>query len=199
LSELDPLTAPSTGGDLHIIDDSPALEAGDNNANSSPSDLEGDTRIQGQFIDLGAYEGVTPAIGVLFLSDYDNDGNAYGYEMALGTDPNTADLNNPRNLTAPIPDQDGNLTFSFGRGNTGSGFYIYTLSRSTTLDPHSFVEIFRFPTPNTLTLAPGVTATTDQGFQAFFDGSVFNSFTITDEIPLNEKAFYRLSIQDNSF
>ncbi|MFH0777824.1 MAG: choice-of-anchor Q domain-containing protein, partial [Candidatus Eisenbacteria bacterium] len=53
----DPLFADGTNGDLHLLVNSPAIDAGDNNAPNLPeTDLDGNTRVQGDSVDMGAYE-----------------------------------------------------------------------------------------------------------------------------------------------
>ena len=52
----DPAVAPSTGGDYTLSLFSPALDVGDNAANSTLTDLAGDPRIINSVIDMGAYE-----------------------------------------------------------------------------------------------------------------------------------------------
>jgi predicted outer membrane repeat protein len=54
--EGDPLTAPTTGGDLRLRSGSPAINAGDDAANLITTDIAGNPRKSGT-IDLGAYEG----------------------------------------------------------------------------------------------------------------------------------------------
>jgi hypothetical protein len=53
--EADPLAAPGSIGDLRLLPGSPAINAGDNAANGSTTDLDGNARRIGR-IDLGAYE-----------------------------------------------------------------------------------------------------------------------------------------------
>ena len=53
---LDPSTAPSTAGDLTLGVFSPAIDVGDNAANSTLTDLDGSPRIINSIIDLGTYE-----------------------------------------------------------------------------------------------------------------------------------------------
>jgi hypothetical protein len=53
--EADPLAAPGSIGDLRLLPGSPAINAGDNAANRSTTDLDGDARRIGR-IDLGPYE-----------------------------------------------------------------------------------------------------------------------------------------------
>ena len=52
----DPSAAPSTGGDYTLSLFSPAIDAGDNAANSTLTDLAGNSRIINVIIDMGAYE-----------------------------------------------------------------------------------------------------------------------------------------------
>ena len=52
-----PAGAPTTIGDLHLGADSPAIDAGDNQyVTGIPTDLDGDPRISGGTVDMGAYE-----------------------------------------------------------------------------------------------------------------------------------------------
>jgi predicted outer membrane repeat protein len=53
---LDPSTAPATAGELTLGIFSPAIDAGDNGANSSLADLAGGPRVVNAIIDLGPYE-----------------------------------------------------------------------------------------------------------------------------------------------
>ncbi|MEM1084455.1 MAG: right-handed parallel beta-helix repeat-containing protein [Verrucomicrobiota bacterium] len=59
----DPTLAPSRDGEFRLETGSPALDVGDNTANSETGDLIGNPRIDNVTIDLGAYEGAfTPVI-----------------------------------------------------------------------------------------------------------------------------------------
>ncbi|MDR1594350.1 MAG: right-handed parallel beta-helix repeat-containing protein, partial [Prevotellaceae bacterium] len=49
-------SAPTDGGDYRLQSDSPAIDAGNNSANTTPFDLAGSARKQGNAIDMGAYE-----------------------------------------------------------------------------------------------------------------------------------------------
>ena len=54
----DPLYVDRAGGDLHLVAASPAIDVGDNGAPSLPAlDADGETRVQGGIVDLGAFEG----------------------------------------------------------------------------------------------------------------------------------------------
>ena len=63
MTPINPADAPTTAGDLRLRPDSPAIDAGDNNAlpDGLTTDLDGNPRIQGGAVDMGAYE-YTPAL-----------------------------------------------------------------------------------------------------------------------------------------
>ncbi|MGB5048819.1 MAG: DUF11 domain-containing protein, partial [Caldilineaceae bacterium] len=56
VSSVDAGSAPTTEGDLRLQVDSPAIDVGDNSANSSSTDPDGNPRIVNGSIDIGAYE-----------------------------------------------------------------------------------------------------------------------------------------------
>ena len=56
----DPLFVDATNGDLRLSCASPAIDAANNAANTSTSDLDGNTRIHNTTIDMGAYETIQP-------------------------------------------------------------------------------------------------------------------------------------------
>ena len=93
LLEINPLTAPATGGDLRLASGSLALDAGSNAANTTSTDLAGNPRIQNTTIDLGAYEGGMVATFALLFPGLapDGDANANGrtnyHDYASGADP----------------------------------------------------------------------------------------------------------------
>lgn len=60
--DADPLFIEADGGDLHLMLDSPAIDVGDNAApNLPPTDPDGQPRITGGTVDMGAYEFVCPS------------------------------------------------------------------------------------------------------------------------------------------
>lgn len=62
--DADPLFADGPGGDLRLLADSPAIDAGDNAAPNLPdADLDGNLRIVGVTVDMGPYE-YQSAVGV---------------------------------------------------------------------------------------------------------------------------------------
>lgn len=69
IAPVDPATAPTTNGDFRLQVCSPAVNAGDNSANNTTTDLAGNARVfnqnNGGLIDLGAYESsVNPFAGM---------------------------------------------------------------------------------------------------------------------------------------
>jgi hypothetical protein len=61
--DADPLYFGASSGDLRILEDSPAIDAGDSGVFGLPStDIAGDPRIQGASVDMGAYEGGIPVL-----------------------------------------------------------------------------------------------------------------------------------------
>lgn len=60
------------GGNFHLADDSPAVNAGSNEAVSEMKDFEGDDRIQFQVVDMGADENSSvPGLEPIFFHDFD--------------------------------------------------------------------------------------------------------------------------------
>ncbi|HUU96658.1 MAG TPA: choice-of-anchor Q domain-containing protein, partial [Phycisphaerae bacterium] len=55
-TDTDPLFDDPDNGDYHLTGDSPCIDAGDNNAVSVITDLDGKPRIVGDAVDMGAYE-----------------------------------------------------------------------------------------------------------------------------------------------
>ena len=90
----DPLFVRSNDGDLRLLSGSPALDVGNNAANSETLDLAGNDRIQGNTIDLGALEGAITLVNfaILFPSldptaDNNNNGLSNYTDYAMGGDP----------------------------------------------------------------------------------------------------------------
>ncbi|MEM0895844.1 MAG: right-handed parallel beta-helix repeat-containing protein [Verrucomicrobiota bacterium] len=178
IAEADPLAAPSAGGNLRLRFNSPVIDVGNNAANSEPTDLDGKPRIRNNVIDLGAFEALTD-FASLWLTDLDHDGSPFGTEIALGTNPDATDRNDPRNPSCPVINSNGDAIITFGRGQDAPVGTNWILSRSTTLKPGSFEEIYRFD---------GATGTPGQDIQAVVDA---NSFQIEDQNPPAPRAYYR--------
>lgn len=186
VAELDPLTAPTTGGDLRFFYVSPALDTGRNSVNRTPSDLAGNPRIQDGTIDLGALEGVVTDPAILWDTDFDQDGLAYGLEIATGTNPDTENEGSPLAYSLHA---DGTAIFAFNRAPLPSSNYILKIMRSTTLAPGSFTHIFSV-TPSTLTGTVSESEDLAFPYPGFED-----SFILLDNNPPADKAFYVLEAE----
>lgn len=101
----DPAFANLAAGDFHPQTNSPCINAGISSAVSSATDLDGNPRITGGTVDIGAYELQTPAstISYAWLQQYglptdgtadaldtDSDGMANWQEWRAGTNPTNA-------------------------------------------------------------------------------------------------------------
>jgi hypothetical protein len=75
-----PLFANLSAGDLHLQSNSPCINAGNNSCVTSATDLDGNPRIVGGTVDIGAYEYQTPSsiISYAWLEQYSlpTDGSA---------------------------------------------------------------------------------------------------------------------------
>ncbi len=68
----DPLFVDAINGDLHLQAGSPAIDAGDNGAVAVPTDLDGNSRIIGNAVDMGAYEW-SAAVHLMAVVAFDNN------------------------------------------------------------------------------------------------------------------------------
>ncbi|MBK1855915.1 right-handed parallel beta-helix repeat-containing protein [Verrucomicrobiaceae bacterium 5K15] len=162
-------------GDAGLRASSPVLDVGDNSANPFSTDLAGDPRKVGT-IDIGAYEGVVTDVARLWFTDDDGDGNLYGVEVALGTDPDLADAGDPRNLRITQL-SNGHPKLEFGFNYDAPVGTIWRLTRSTTLN-NDFEEIYR---------ADHTSSETNGNL----DVNINTKFEIEDLDPPAPKAFYR--------
>ncbi|HIO37258.1 MAG TPA: right-handed parallel beta-helix repeat-containing protein, partial [Candidatus Marinimicrobia bacterium] len=84
LMNIDPDDAPTTDGDFHLIEGSPAIDSGTNDYSGRPDlDLDGNPRIQNDIIDMGAYEGGVPAPHYMVDADSPDGGNGEDWDHAF--------------------------------------------------------------------------------------------------------------------
>ena len=157
---------------------SPAIDAG--GTTTLAADQRGFPRVS--FPDIGAaeYQG-TADLTRFWKLDLDADGSPYGVEQALGTDNFTADLANPRNLTAPAIDGSGHAVLSFGITSGAAAGTRWILRRSPDFSAGSFAEIYRFDGLNADSPALGITFV-----------RTATSVTVTDSISASGTGLYRL-------
>jgi uncharacterized repeat protein (TIGR01451 family) len=62
---VDPAGAPTTAGDLRLLLDSPAIDAGDDSVVSASTDADANPRILGYAVDQGAYESTYPDLNLV--------------------------------------------------------------------------------------------------------------------------------------
>ncbi len=121
----EPLFVNLAGGDFHLQSNSPCINSGNNAYVSTSNDFDGNPRIVGGFVDIGAYEFQSPVSRISYawlqqyslpintntdFSDADNDGMNNWQEWMAGTDPTNplsvlkmlapASTNNPSGLAA---------------------------------------------------------------------------------------------------
>ncbi|NNM31061.1 MAG: right-handed parallel beta-helix repeat-containing protein, partial [Akkermansiaceae bacterium] len=153
----DPAAAPSTTGDLGLTLGSPAIDSGDNAANSEPTDLAGDPRVAGGTIDLGAYEGgtahtdsdgdclpdawelafgeVASTTGLDPASDLDGDGLSALVEFGFGLNPDVPNGTADYILAGTeVVGADEYLTVTYHTNPAAAGFVAYDVYRTTDLD-----------------------------------------------------------------
>ena len=181
--EVNPSQAPTVIGDVRFLPNSTLFGRGLNEANSSSTDLAGQSRIQNATIDLGAFEG-SPSPSELFAIDFDEDGLSYGVEVALGTEPFIADSGRDENLAISHDPAIDVANLSFGRNLDAPLGTQWILSRSPTLTSGTFVPVFRFDGSTTLFSESGISAqVTDSQFE------------ITDSSQSSSRMFYRFEAE----
>jgi hypothetical protein len=176
-----PIFVNLAGGDLHLQSNSPSINAGYNGFVVSATDLDGNPRISGGTVDVGAYEFQNPGsiISYAWLNHYglptdgsadfvdtDGDGMNNYQEWREGTDPT-----NPLSVLKLLSPSTtaSNATVTWASVNTRN----YYLMRSTNLGVPSSFSLVATNIPG----LPGTTSYTDTG------------------APSPGPAFYRVGVQ----
>ena len=133
--------------------DSPVIDAAD--GSTTTTDQRGFPIVGTPDIGAVEYQGVSD-LRLFWNLDTDGDGNTFGLEHALGTNPFESDNANPRNPNGPTFNAQGHASFKFGRNPDVSPGTILILMRST--DLISFEEIFRI-SGNSSTNGSGISST----------------------------------------
>jgi predicted outer membrane repeat protein len=157
---------------------SPAINAA--TGSTTDFDQRGFARIGTADLGAAEYRGA-PDVRSYWLSDWDGDGQGFGVEHALGTDPLLPDRGNSRNLTVPTFDGLGRAQLAFGVNAAFTPGTQWVIRRSTTLQPGSFTEIFLFD---------GAAYTFNNAQVGVLDNGT--AITVIDRFPPPGKAFYRL-------
>jgi hypothetical protein len=130
--------------------------------------------------DIGAVEYQYQGdLNFVFDTDTDRDGNSFGIEQALGTDPYVSDPGNARNLTRPTFNTEGQPMLGFGIADAAARGTFWILERTT--DLIAFQEIYRFD---------GTTHTLFEEFPTEFE-TTETGVIVTDQNPPIDGAFYR--------
>ena len=177
-----PIFVNLTGEDFHLQSNSPCINSGINAAVTTATDLDGNPRIVGGTVDMGAYEYQTPSsvISYAYLQQYGlpTDGSA-DYADLDGTPFNVyqdwvAGLNptNPASVLAMLPTVTTNASGITVRWQSVSGIS-YNLQRSTNL-------LAQPPFSTIKTNISGLIGTTSYG-----------DTTATNNVPY----FYRVDVQ----
>ena len=169
------------GGSTKTSPPLPGSPAIDGAVNSTASEDQRDFPIVST-ADIGAteYQGSSD-LNKFWPMDWDGDGNPFGVEYALGTDPLISDPTHVKNIVFTLDDS-GNPLVTFGRAISSASGTVWSITRSPDLSADSFVEIFRFD-GNT------GTSTASDGEIGFTIEEEFIS--VTDKSLSSGKAFYR--------
>ena len=161
----EPMFADLAGGDFHLQSDSPCLNSGNNTFVAITNDLEGNPRIAGGTVDVGAYEFPSPASVLSY---------AWAQQYGLATD-GSADfidsdgdgMNNWQEwMAGTIPTDRASLLTMLSPSNNAAGVAVswrsvsgrtYFLQRGTNLAPQPIFSTLR----SNLTAQAGATTFTD--------------------------------------
>ena len=161
-----------------LLPGSPAIDAAltaletDQRLFSRPVDGNGDGTATS---DIGATElQAGDNLSQIFDVDGDNDGNSFGIEFTLGTDPDIPDAGDPANLRVSI-NADGDPVLTFGYNPDAVGIAEWIVERSTDLATWQIVSIS--PDPGGATTFTDVSAAIDSGTRFYYR---FRARLITD-------------------
>ncbi len=137
-----PLFVNMAGNDFHLQSTSPCINSGNNNYIASATDFDGNSRIQGGTVDIGAYEYQTPTSvisyaylqkyglptdGSVDFSDLDGTGFSIYQDWIAGLNPT-----NSASVLAMIPVSTNSISGFTVTWQSVSGIF-YNLQRSTNL------------------------------------------------------------------
>ncbi len=128
-------TPPSIRADLRVFTNSPILNSGNNEANTTPLERAGKTRIQDTTIDLGAFEGgyvtfksLHPSLNP--SSDTNDNGVTDFVEYASGLNPTAPDNSTPQTVIARA----GNSNFLTNDQRSNAADVTFSWETSTSLE-----------------------------------------------------------------
>ena len=188
----DPLLAPLGDYDgptqtMPPLPGSPAIDPLGGQTNSMfSSDQRGLPRVVGTRADIGAAEFQRSTdVAVFWPTDWDEDGNSFGLELALGLNPLRPDAGAAGTPTSWPPAVGNGIRFGFN--DAATNYTAWVVKRSLDLSaPNSFVEIFRLDGPS------GATTQTNH----LTVNRTLDSIQIMDDTnPRAPSAFYLLSIE----
>ena len=121
---------------------SPAIDAA-GSMNPGGTDQRGFPRFVDGALDIGAveFQGQDTEIDIFFALDSDGDGSSNGVELAIGTEVEIADSENPRNLRITPSSTTGQPQFTFGVNQNQEEDIILRLMRSTDLISFDFTVL----------------------------------------------------------
>lgn len=192
LTSGDPLLAPlgDYGGPtptMPPLPDSPAIDPVDGHTNSVCStDQRGLTRVIGARVDIGAaeFQGASD-VARFWPTDWDEDGNPFGLELALGLNPLLPDAGDAGTPTSYPPAIGNGIEFGFNPAATN--YTAWVVKRSLDLSvPNSFVEIYRLDGP---------TGTTTQTNDLTVNLTLDSIRIVDDTNPRPPIAYYLLCIE----